>query len=634
MNDEPISFIPLLIVVILAFLVPLVLGNLRRLRLPIVVGEILAGILIGSSGLGLVSNHVPMLDLLAEFGFVFLMFLSGLEIDFSNLGFSSRSGFSGKRRLGPVQLGAASFFITLALSIIIGFTLAGAHLVANPWMMALILSTTSLGVVVPVLKERGLSTGRYGQSLLVAALIADFVTMLLITVEVAAISHGLTPEVLLVGLLFVAFFMAYHFGTLFFNRIPGVRRTMEEMSSATAQIKMRAAFMVMLIFVALSEILGAEVILGAFLAGAIISLLRRPEDLEAMHKLEAIGFGFFIPIFFIMVGVDFDLQALFSSNQALLLVPILLTAAVAVKVIPGLTFRLIYSWRESFAAGILLSSRLSLIIAASAIGLRLGVISDAVNAAIILVAILTVTLAPLIFTRMIPDQTPKLLHPYIVVGAESLGLDVAEQIKIHHERVLVLDPDPAHLEKARQRGLETILMQTPIIDETVARRIENAHALVCTYADLEDCYTICHQARTQYGIDHIVAHVANPGEVLRFQQLGVVTTNAAMDRAAFISLLARNPALYQLLTRTEDGKEVLEVEVHNPLYFGSRLRKIQLPGDVLILAVRRDGELLVPHGNTLIEELDHLTLAGSIDAIEEARQLLTVASSSQAEPVF
>ena len=634
MNEEPISFIPLLIVVFLAFLVPLLLGNLRRLRLPIVVGEILAGVLIGRSGLALVPEHVPMLDLIAEFGFVFLMFLSGLEIDFSNLGFFTPKQKPTGRRLGPVQIGTATFLITLGLSISIGLALTGAHLVANPWMMALILSTTSLGVVVPVLKERGLSTGRYGQTLLVAALIADFATMLLITVEVAAISHGLTPEVLLVGLLFVAFFMAYHFGTLFFNRIPGVRRTMEEMSSATAQIKMRAAFTVMLIFVALSEILGTEIILGAFLAGAIVSLLRRPEDTEAMHQLEAIGFGFFIPIFFIMVGVGFDLAALASSNQAILLVPILLTAALAVKVIPALVFRMVYPWRETLAAGVLLSARLSLIIAASAIGMRLGVISDAVNAAIILVAILTVTLAPLIFTRLIPGPATEVLRPYIVVGAGSLGLDVAEQLKVHHERVLVLDLDRDRLEKARRRGFETVQTQGPHFGKATASNLDQAQAMICTYTDPEDCYAVCQQARTEYGIDHIVAHVTNPGDVLRFQQLGIVTTNAAMDRAAMLSLLARNPALYQLLTRTEDGKEVVEVEVHNPEYFGNRLRYIHLPGDVLILAVRRNGELLVPHGNTLIEALDHLTLAGSVEYIEEARQILTAASSQPVEPVF
>ncbi len=218
--------------------------------------------------------------------------------------------------------------------------------------------------------------------------------MLLITVVVAALSDGLTLDILLIGLLFVAFFLMYYFGGMFFNRIKGVRRILEELSSATAQIKVRAAFTMMLIFVALAEMLGTEIILGAFLAGAIIALLKRPEDEGLIHQLDAIGYGFFIPIFFIMVGVDFNLTSLISSPSALLLVPLLLIAAAVVKLLPSLVFKTSFSWKQTLAAGTLLSSRLSLIIAASAIGLRIGVISEPFNAAIILVAITTVVIAP------------------------------------------------------------------------------------------------------------------------------------------------------------------------------------------------------------------------------------------------
>ena len=147
--------------------------------------------------------------------------------------------------------------------------------------------------------------------------------MLLITVVVAALSHGLALDILLIGVLFVAFFLMYQFGAMFFNQIPAVRRMIDELSTATAQIKIRIAFTIMLVFVALAEMLGTEIILGAFLAGAVISLLSTPEDDETMHQLESFGFGFFIPIFFIMVGVDFNFDALLASSQALLLLPIL-----------------------------------------------------------------------------------------------------------------------------------------------------------------------------------------------------------------------------------------------------------------------------------------------------------------------
>ena len=323
------SFTPLLIVISLAFIVPLLLTRFKRLRLPIVVGEILAGIVVGSSGFGWVTHEDQLLTLLAEFGFVFLMFLAGMEIDFANLNIElpgvARAGgtrtdlTSSQRRerraFGPLSISLMGFILTLSLSAIVGFALLQVGLVSSPWMMALIMSTTSLGVVMPVLKEQELIRGRFGQTILIAALVADFATMILITVVIATISHGLTLDILLISLLFVVFFLLYRLGIVSLNRFESLRRTLEDLSHTTARIKIRGAFTIMLLFVVLAEVLGAEIILGAFIAGAMLSLLSTREDLEAMHQLEAVGFGFFIPIFFIMVGVNFNLGALLELNR-------------------------------------------------------------------------------------------------------------------------------------------------------------------------------------------------------------------------------------------------------------------------------------------------------------------------------
>lgn len=619
--EENFSFFPLLLVVFLAFIVPLLLNRFRGLRLPIVVGEILAGILIGRSGLKLVGEHEPMLELLAEFGFVFLMFLSGMEIDFSNLAVIMTRGQSNNKRWNPVTLASLSFVLTLALSAGFGYLLVGSNLASNPWMMALILSTTSLGVVVPVLKERGLSSGQFGQTVLIAALIADFVTMLMITIGVAALSSGITLDILLVGLLFVAFFLMYHFGMFFFNRIKAVRRILEELSHASAQIKVRAAFTMMLIFVALSEFLGAEVILGAFLAGAIVALLRTPEDADLIPKLDAIGFGFFIPIFFIMVGVDFNLEALLSSPQAMWLAPVLLLAAIVVKIAPTFVMRLNFSWREVWAAGSLLSARLSLIIAASAIGLRLGVISEPVNAAIILVAILTVTGAPMVFMRLVPEREPGESRLILIAGANYFGLQVAEQLVAHREKFILIDPDGARIQRARQLGYEVLQGQLESPDERLTAYMERAQALICAHKDVEKNYRICQSAHVNFGLDHLVAQVTEPGEMERFRRLGVSTTNIAVDRAKLLALIARNPAVYHLLTQVDDDKEVVEIIVDDAWCQGKAIRDLLLPGDILVLAVRRNGELIIPHGNTELECGDHLTLAGTIDSVATAREM-------------
>ena len=632
------GFTPLLIVIALAFSVPLVLMRFQRLRLPIVVGEILAGIIVGRSGFGWVTNEDALLTLLAEFGFVFLMFLAGMEIDFANLnmerahsvpGRGARTSLSaaGKHRLrtlGPVPLSLLSFLLTLALSTIVGFTLLRLGLVHSPWMMALIMSTTSLGVVMPVLKEQELTRGRFGQSILIAALIADFTTMLLITIVVATVSHGLTFEILLISVLFVVFFLLYRLGIM--DRVQAVRRRLDDLSHATARIKIRGAFTIMLLFVVLAETLGAEIILGAFVAGAMLSLISTSEDMEATHQLEAVGFGFFIPIFFIMVGANFNLGVLLGSPAALLLLPFLVLAAFLVKLLPALLFRLQFTWRETLSAGFLLSSRLSLIIAASAIGLNLGIISESINTIIILVAIVTVSVAPLIFNRIVPRSAETTPHPVVVFGADRLGIQVAEQLAGHHEHVVIVDADPNQIARARQRTSERIdVLQAGIDDENddLGQCLDQTHAVVVTFADTDLNRHICHVARTRYGISHIVTLVRDTNRLAEFENLNVTVFNPALDQAALLSLLARNPDIYELLTRTDDNKEVTEVWVHASSFHHKALREVHLPGDVLILSIRRKGEFIVPRGNTQLERGDHLTLVGGFDHLQEALTLFT-----------
>jgi Kef-type K+ transport system membrane component KefB/Trk K+ transport system NAD-binding subunit len=587
-----------------------------------VVGELIAGIIVGRSGFGWVEHHDPVLDLLAEFGFVFLMFLSGMEIDFSKIGILRGSKNGNKTgKLGPLQIGIYSFLATMLLSIAIGFAFYHFELVQNPWMMALILSTTSLGVVVPVLKERGVSSGSYGQAIIIAALIADFATMFLITVLVATISNGLTLEVLLIFVLFAAFFLVYRFTNFFFNRIKFVRRLFDELSHATAQIKVRAAFTLMLVFVALSESIGTEVILGAFLAGAIVSLVKRPEDEDLENELNVIGYGFFIPIFFIMVGVDFNLEALLSSPQALILAPELLVAALVVKFVPSLLFKLSYSWKQTLAAGSILSARLSLIIAASAIGLRLGIINESVNADIVLISLITVSIAPVIFTRLIPSPEDEQDRPYIVVGAGELGNQVADHLSKHQNEVIVIAKNEEQRKRSEQRGLDAIVADATKRTPSIAPYFEKAAALVCVHSDPQISYEICKQARIYYGIENVIARVDNPNDISRFEDIGVVTTSATVDQAALLSMLARNSALYNLLTRTDDDKDICEITVNKPVHFGQKIRDITLPGDLLIVSLQRNGQFIIPTGDTRLENGDKLSLLGTLPCIDKAQTL-------------
>ncbi len=403
------TFIPLLVVTTAAMVTGILLPRITILRVPVVVGEILIGIALGRSGFGIIPDQPdPWLELLSLFGFTFLMFLSGLEIDFRSLhlddpggqGKAAEQSSGGLRRLLIVTF--LMFGATLFVSLILSYLLVILDYIESPWIMALIMSTTSVGLVMPLLKERGEGNSPFGQAVILGAVVADFVTMLLITIVVAFYEHhGLTLDILVIGTLFILFWIVVFGGKKLLHRETSLIKRLAFTAPKTAELPVRSAMTLMLGFVVFSQVIGSEIILGAFLAGTAVSSLGR----ESVHgllgmKLDAIGFGFFIPIFFIMVGARFDVQSLLQSTGALVLVPILVVFAFAVKVVPALLLDKFFGRKNAIAAGFLLSARLSLIIAASAIGLRLGVISPEINSAIILVAIITSVASPIIYSRM------------------------------------------------------------------------------------------------------------------------------------------------------------------------------------------------------------------------------------------
>jgi Kef-type K+ transport system membrane component KefB len=608
-------FLSLLLITGLAAFVPLLASQFRKLRVPIVVGEILAGILVGQSGLNLIEPS-PALDFLATFGFTYLMFLSGLEVDFTALN-DTRTRNEGRTLDDPVSLGLVVFAVTVAGGLGGALVLAWAGLIQNPLIIALILSTTSLGIVVPVLKERKLAGTRYGQSLLISALVADFATLLLISVVVAALSHGLTLDLLLVLLLLGAFVTLGRVGRLAAS-IPRLRRLVDELSHATAQIQVRGAFALMVAFIVLAEWLGTEIILGAFLAGAIISLLAKREGSHLHLKMEAMGFGFFVPIFFIMVGVGFDLPALLSSSKALLLVPLLLGVAYAIKFVAALVYRLNFPWRETLAAGALLSSRLSLIIAAAAIALDLGAINQSTNAAIILVAIVSCTMSPMLFNRFLPPTEAPTREGVILVGLGELSILLAERLRQGGELVTLVGLDGDRVKGTRRRDFlvfEGNPADTSVLEKAGAA---SAAALVALTSRDEMNLAACRLAGDAFGIPHRVAMISDPTVAAQIQSGGTRVVHPQLATALALEGALHFPAAFDMLANHTDGVDVREGVFNNPGLDGLPLQRIQLPGDVLVLGLRRGDDVLVPHGDTVLRQDDVLMLVGHPDGLREA----------------
>jgi Kef-type K+ transport system membrane component KefB len=393
----PVHLTNLLIVGAVGLVAPLALGFFPSVRLPAVVLEIVLGIVIGSSGLGWVKPDLAV-SILALVGLAFLLFLSGMEVDIARL------------RGRILTLTAIGFAVSFAIAILLGFGLRAGGFVKSPLFVAIVLVATSLGVIVPVLKDSGNISSNLGQLVIAAASIADFGSIILLslffsgkgstsTAGTLILLGGFGLVVLLVGLAIVGFEHSMSLG-----------RVLQRLQDTTAQIRVRAAFVLLIGFTAAADKMGLETILGAYAAGALLSLIDRDETMthpEFRLKLEAVGFGVFIPIFFVTSGVRFDLHALFASASTVATVPLFLLAIYLAHGLPAFAYARLLGRSQSVIAGVLQSTSLPFIVAATQIGLGLGVVSRASAAGPVAAGLLSVAISPTLGLVLLRRHQPR-----------------------------------------------------------------------------------------------------------------------------------------------------------------------------------------------------------------------------------
>src|SRR6266542_3359355 len=351
-----VSFVNLLVVVAVAVLAPLAVGYLPRLRVPAVVLEIIGGIIIGPSVLGWVHVDLPV-AILALFGLAFLLFLAGLEIDVHQL----------RGRL--LRFAVLGYLVTLVLGYGAGASFTAIGWVSQPLLLAIALSATSLGLVVPVLKDAGQVHSQVGQSALAAASIADFAAIVLLSLFFSSSGGSTGAKVIVLG----AFAGLVAVTGLV---VSGAARSMRlgqvliRLQDTTAEIRVRFAVLLLVAFTFLAERFGLESILGAFLAGAIVGLVDRD---SASHprfriKLEATGYGVRVPVF--------------------------LLALLAVRGVPALLGLRANGTRLTLALGLLQATSLPFIVTATQIGVTLGKITPVTAAALVCAGLLSVLIFP------------------------------------------------------------------------------------------------------------------------------------------------------------------------------------------------------------------------------------------------
>ncbi len=367
-----------------AFLIPIIS---KRLLLPSAVGEIVFGMILGVFFKGFI-EQVHILRFLGEFGFIILMYLAGLEVDVENI------------RRTPRRYLIAYVFVYI-ITFTVSFTIV--YYLKLPVIYVLVLITTAIGLLYPVLKDTEVLNTRFGQRLLILGSIGEILSLLFITGFAVYYQTGFTFESLshLLGI-YIFFAMAYVMLRLFQLYIwwnPEFAKLFVQ-TGGTAESGIRANFVNMFVFVALASILGLEPIIGAFFGGLLFALVFKERE-KIKERISSFGYGFLIPIFFIEVGLRFNIKELLTPD-VLLKAFVLSILILFVKFTGSLVMLFLkVSVYELILTPITLSMPLTLLVAIATIFLQLNVLSEKQAAIVVLSAVISAIIFPWTFKILV-----------------------------------------------------------------------------------------------------------------------------------------------------------------------------------------------------------------------------------------
>lgn len=371
----------LLVVLFVAAMAPLFNELPIRLRLPLVVLELVFGMVVGPHGLDLVSAEGHLRMLLA-LGLSFLFFLAGMELDFSTL------------KGPPLRLGTLGWLLSIAIALGATMGLESVGLVSDAKLVAVALSTTAIGTLLPILREAGELDTKFGRFVLGAGAIGEFGPIVLFSLIMAGdegvvVRSGLLATFVLIALACAALFLRI--------RPPHVVDVLSRGLMSTNQLPIRMSMLLLGGLVVLADVLGLDILLGAFAAGTLVGLVARGPGTEAFHtKLDAIGFGFLIPIFFVTSGAAMDLPALFASANSIARVPLFLLLLLVARGAPALLYRNELDARDQRLLALFSATSLPLIVVITEVGKTSGKMQSANAAALVGAGILSVLIFPLI----------------------------------------------------------------------------------------------------------------------------------------------------------------------------------------------------------------------------------------------
>ena len=383
----------LVLVVLVAAVVPLALAAVPRLLLPAAVLELVAGILLGPDVLD-VLHLGPAVETVSTIGLAFLLLLAGLEID------------PGALRGSAGRLAVRGLVASLATAAAVGAALHVTGVVDSGALVALLLVATSLGLVVPVLRDAGAADRPFGQLVVAGASLGEVTALVLLSLAFSERGAGVGDRLLLVLALVGAAGLLVVSGRAAARR-PQVVRAVDRLADTSAQLRVRLTVLLVVGLAGAAGRLGLEAVLGAFLAGMVLRAVDPAGTMSHPHfrlKLDGLAFGFVVPVFFVASGLAFDLDALLASPSALVQLPVFLLALLLVRGLPALAYRSVLTGREVAAAGLLQATSLPFLVAGTAVGLALGVIAPGDAAALVGAGLLSVVLFPGAALRLLAGQ--------------------------------------------------------------------------------------------------------------------------------------------------------------------------------------------------------------------------------------
>jgi len=362
----------------------------RRGGIPVIVTEILFGIIIGKSVFNLVPDS-PIIDFFSTFGLVYLMFLAGLEMEL------------GRMRWKNIRKALAIGLVSVAVPFAAGYFIApwaGVH----PLLLGTILCTTSLGLILPILKEINLPP-RLSRLLLASVILVDILSLFLLAFVLATIQGQLEFRFLysLLGIVFL-FFIPWIINKRRLRR----KITAKLFRKSYFEMEMRLAFALIFLLGAVSLQLGFNSIIGAFIAGLLISEILPRRTLES-EKLQSFGYSFFVPLFFIFTGAKVNLLTVFTNLTNVTVLVVIIAVGMLAKIVSvAMATRLSgVKMRRSIAFGLFHTARLSLILAAADISIRLGLIGERMFSIFVILAVVTSTVAPALGKYILREKAVK-----------------------------------------------------------------------------------------------------------------------------------------------------------------------------------------------------------------------------------